>query len=68
MYDYISEFNPCFDVYDSKAFFCNLVAQPTLLNKVIEAQGEDEKIEGIHSLITAGKKIEEWSIRFNLCS
>ena len=37
IYDYISEFNPCFDVYDSKACFCNLVAQPTLLNKVIKA-------------------------------
>ena len=25
MYDYISEFNPCFDVYDFEACFCNLV-------------------------------------------
>ena len=31
MYDYISEFNPYFDVHDSGACFCTLVAQPTIL-------------------------------------
>ncbi|RVW58192.1 Retrovirus-related Pol polyprotein from transposon 297 [Vitis vinifera] len=36
MYDYISEFNPCFDVHDSGACFCTLVAQPTILQKVKE--------------------------------
>ena len=37
MYDQISEFNPCFDVRDSGACFCTLVAQPIILHKVIEA-------------------------------
>ena len=36
-----------------------------MLNKVIKAQGEDEKLESMHSLITAGKKIEGWSIHSN---
>ena len=57
MYDYINELKPCFDLYDSRACFCNLVAQPRMLNKVIEAQGEDEKLEGMRSLITTCKKI-----------
>ena len=26
VYDYISEFNPCFDVHDSSACFCTLMA------------------------------------------
>ena len=51
MYDYINEFNPCFDVHDSGACFCTLVAQPTILQKVIEAQRKDTKLEGMRSQI-----------------
>ena len=31
MYDYINEFNSCFDVRDSGACFCTLVAQLIIL-------------------------------------
>ena len=51
MYDYISEFNPCFDVDDYEACFCTLVAQPIMLHRVIEGQKKDEKLEGMHSQI-----------------
>ena len=58
MYDYINEFNPCFDVRDSGASFCTLVTQPTTLHKVIEAQKKDTKLEGMHSQIMAGDAVE----------
>ncbi|KAL6340742.1 hypothetical protein AAG906_025589 [Vitis piasezkii] len=57
MYDYISEFNPCFDVHDSGACFCTLVAQPTILQKVIEAQRKDTKLEGIRSRIMVKEEV-----------
>ncbi|WJZ92673.1 hypothetical protein VitviT2T_011657 [Vitis vinifera] len=65
MYDYISEFNPCFDVHDSSACFCTLVAQPTILQKVIEAQRKDTKLESIRSQIMAGDAVEGWNIHSN---
>ena len=65
MYDYISEFNPCFDVHDSGACFCTLVAQPTILQKVIKAQMKNTKLEGMHSQIMAGNAVEGWSIHSN---
>ena len=49
MYDYISEFNPCFDIKDSNACFYTLVAQLTMLHKVTEAQRKDAKVEGMLS-------------------
>ncbi|KAL6324711.1 hypothetical protein AAG906_015294 [Vitis piasezkii] len=57
MYDYINEFNPCFDVHDSGACFCTLVAQPTILQKVIEAQRKDTKLEGIRSRIMVKEEV-----------
>ena len=65
MYDYISEFNPCFDVHDSGACFCTLIAQPTILQKVIEAQRKDKKLEGMRSQIMASDAMEGWSIHSN---
>ena len=65
MYDYISEFNPCFDVHDSGACFCTLVAQPTILQKVIEAQRKDKKLECMRSQIMAGDAVEGWNIHSN---
>ncbi|WKA08967.1 hypothetical protein VitviT2T_026647 [Vitis vinifera] len=65
MYDYISEFNPCFDVHDSGACFCTLVAQPTILQKVIEAQRKDKKLECMRSQIMAGDVVEGWNIHSN---
>ena len=47
MYDYINEFNPCFNVRDFGACFCTLVSQPTVLHKVIQAQRKGTKLEGI---------------------
>ena len=58
MYDYISEFNPCFDVHDSGACFCTLVAQPTILQKVIEVQRKDTKLEGMCSQIMVSDVVE----------
>ena len=49
MYDYINEFNPCFNVRDSGACFCTLVSQPTILHKVIQAQRKDTKLEGMRT-------------------
>ncbi|RVW22844.1 Transposon Ty3-I Gag-Pol polyprotein [Vitis vinifera] len=65
MYDYISEFNPCFDVHDSGACFCTLIAQPTILQKVIEAQKKDKKLECMRSQIMAGDAVEGWNIHSN---
>ena len=65
MYDYISKFNPCFDVRDSDACFCTLVAQPTIWHKVIKAQRKDTKLEGTHSQIMIGDAVEGWSIHSN---
>ena len=45
MYDYISEFHPCFDGDEPKACFYTLVAQPTVLLRVIEAQRSDKNLE-----------------------
>ena len=64
MYDYISKFNPCFDVRDSDACFCTLVAQPTILHKVIEAQRKDTKLEGTRSQIMIGDAVEGWKYTF----
>ena len=58
MYDYINEFNPCSVVDDSEACFCTLVAQPTMLHRVIEAQRKDEKKEGMRSQIIIGEALE----------
>ena len=65
MYDYISGFNSYFDVDDSKAFFCTLVAQPIMLHRVIEAQKKDENLEGMRSQIITGEALEGWSIQVN---
>ena len=65
MYYYISEFNPCFNVDDSEACFCTLVAHPILLHKVIEAQKKDENLEGMRSQIITGEALEGWSIHAN---
>ena len=65
MYDYISEFNPCFDVDDYEACFYTLVAQPIMLHKVIEAQKKDEKLEGMCSQIIPSEALEGWSIHGN---
>ena len=65
MYDYISEFNPCFDVDDYEACFCTLVAQPIMLHRVIEGQKKDEKLEGMHSQIITGVALKGWSIYAN---
>ena len=58
MYDYISGFTSYFDVDDSKACFCTLVAQPIMLQRVIEAQKKDENLEGMRSQIITGEALE----------
>ena len=65
MYDYIGEFNPCFDVFDSDACFCTLVSQLTILHKFIKAQRKNIKLEGMRSQIMAGDAVEVWSIHYN---
>ena len=54
MYDYISEFHPCFDGDEPKACFYTLVTQPTVLLRVIEAQRSDKKLEGTRSQVVVG--------------
>ena len=65
MYDYISKFNPCFDVDDSEVCFCTLVVQPIMLHRAIEAQKKDENLEGMRSQIIIGEALEGWSICAN---
>ena len=65
MYDYISEFHPCFDGDEPKACFYTMVAQPTVLLRVIEAQRSDKKLEGTRSQVVAGDAPEGWSIHAN---
>ena len=65
MYDYISEFHPCFDGDEPKACFYTLVAQPTVLLRVIEAKRSDKKLEGTRSQVVAGDAPEGWSIHAN---
>ena len=65
MYDYISDFNPCFDVCDTDACFCTLVALPTILHKIIEAQRKYTKLKGMRSQIMASDIVEGWSIHSN---
>ena len=62
MYDYISKFHPCFDGDEPKACFYTLVAQLTVLLRVIETQRSDKKLEGTHSQVVAGDAPEGWSI------
>ena len=45
--------------------FLYLVAQPTILQKVIKAQMKDTKLEGMHSRIMAGNAVEGLSIHSN---
>ena len=65
MYDYISEFNLCFNVHDYDVCFCTLVAHPTIFHIVIEAERKDTKLEGIRSQIMTGDAMEGWSIHSN---
>ena len=65
MYDYINEFHPCFDGDEPKACFYTLVAQPTVLLRVIEAQRSDKKLEGTRSQVVADDAPEGWSIHAN---
>ena len=65
MYDYISEFNLCFNVHDSDACFCTLVAHPTIFHIVIEAERKYTKLEGMHSQIMVGDAMEGPSIHSN---
>ena len=65
MYDYISKFHPCFDGDEPKACFYTLVAQPTVLLRVIEAQRSDKKLEGTRSQVVVGDAPEGWSIHEN---
>ncbi|KAL6312873.1 hypothetical protein AAG906_022634 [Vitis piasezkii] len=53
LYDYINEFNTCFNVRDSGACFCTLVSQPTILHKVIQAQRQGTMLEGMCTRIMA---------------
>ena len=65
MYDYISEFHPCFDLDESEICFYTLVAQPTMLHKVIEVQRSDEKLDRTRSQVMVGEVSEGWSIHAN---
>ena len=65
MYDYINKFHPCFDGDEPKACFYMLVAQPTILLRVIEAQRSDKKLEGTRSQMVAGDAPEGWRIHAN---
>ena len=65
IYDYINEFNPCFNVHDSGACFCNLVSHPTVLHKVIQAQRKGTKLEGMRTRIMVGDEVKGWSIHSN---
>ena len=65
MYDYISEFNLCFNVHDSDACFCTLVAHPTIFHIVIEAERKYTKLEGMHSQIMVSDAMEGSSIHSN---
>ena len=42
--------------------FLYLVAQPTILHKVIQAQRKGTKLEGMCTRIMAGDEMEGWSI------
>ena len=65
MYDYISDFHPCFDLDDSKICFYMLVTQSTMLHKVIEVQRSDEKLEHTHSQVMVGEASKGWSTHAN---
>ena len=45
--------------------FLYLVAQPTILHKVIQAQRKDTKLEGMRTPIMVGDEVEGWSIHSN---
>ena len=45
--------------------FLYLVAQPTILHKVIQAQRKDTKLEGMCARIMVGDEVEGWSIYSN---
>ncbi|KAL6329359.1 hypothetical protein AAG906_017667 [Vitis piasezkii] len=64
MYDYIMNSILAL-MYMIRCMFCTLVAQPTILQKVIEAQRKDTKLEGIRSRIRAGDAVEGWNIHSN---
>lgn len=42
---------------------CNVVAQPTLVQRVIEAQRQDPEMERIRAEITSGAGPKDWSVR-----
>ena len=50
---------------DSDACFCTLVAQPTILYKLIEAQRKVTKLEGTRFQIMKCDLVEGWSIHSN---
>ena len=45
--------------------FLYLVAQPTILHKVIQAQRKDTKLEGMRTRIMVGDEVKGWSIHSN---
>ncbi|XP_059635519.1 uncharacterized protein LOC132277689 [Cornus florida] len=57
----------CFDndVGNESAFFCSLVAQPTLIGRVIELQRQDLDLDVIHTLISGDETVKDWTLHID---
>ena len=62
MYNDLEDFDLKTNESGSQPFLFNLVAQPTILQKVITAQRSDPEVKSVRAKLESGEVIEGWSI------
>src|SRR4029450_10751002 len=62
MMEDISEMGLHFSEDDRPVVLFTLIAQPTLVSRVIEEQRKDSKTEAIHARILGGEVVEGWTV------
>ena len=58
----LGEFELCLEDLGDWIALCNLVAKPTILQKVADAQVEDPELGEIWSKLSTGEALEGWQL------
>ena len=58
----LGEFELCLEDLGDRIALCNLVARPTIVQKVLETQLEDPKLGEIQSKLVVGEVLEGWQL------
>ena len=60
MLNFVCDFSICVDEVGEKMVLCNLVAKPTIIEKIIESQLKDVELVAIMRKLSNGDLMEGW--------